>query len=80
MLWGNLDILNCLHFKLYVAHYFAQVDGILALVSSLVQDQTDQPSEEDDPEDFAEEQGLMGRFINLLHADDPDQQYLVCKS
>ena len=31
----------------------------------------------DDPEDFAEEQSLMGRFINLFHADNLDQQYLV---
>ena len=50
---------------------------MLAIVSPLVQDQSDQPDEEEDPEDFAEEQGLMGRFIHLLVADDPDQQYLV---
>ena len=43
----------------------------------LVQDQRDQPEEEEDPEDFAEEQGLMGRFIHLMYADDADQQYLV---
>ncbi|ELU14760.1 hypothetical protein CAPTEDRAFT_161426 [Capitella teleta] len=54
-----------------------EVDGILALVSPLVLDQSDQPEDEEDPEDFAEEQGLMGRFIHLLIADDPDQQYLV---
>ena len=61
------------------APYFitSKVDGILALISPLVQDQSDQPEEEEDPEDFAEEQGLMGRFIHLLVADDPDQQYLV---
>ncbi|GIY05603.1 vacuolar protein sorting-associated protein 35 [Caerostris extrusa] len=54
-----------------------QVEEILQLVSPLVQDQTDQPADEDDPEDFAEEQGLMGRFINLLQADTPDQQFLM---
>ena len=43
----------------------------------MVQDQNDQPDEPDDPEDFAEEQALMGRFIHLLYADDPNQQYLV---
>ena len=32
---------------------------------------------QEDPEDFAEEQGMMGRFINLLQADNADQQYLV---
>ena len=31
----------------------------------------------EDPEDFAEEQGLMGRFVQLLYSDNPDQQYLV---
>ncbi|KAL4630294.1 vacuolar protein sorting-associated protein 35-like [Arapaima gigas] len=54
-----------------------QVDSILNLVSTLVQDQPDQPSEEPDPEDFAEEQNLVGRFIHLLCSEDPDQQYLI---
>lgn len=31
----------------------------------------------DDPEDFAEEQSLMGKFVTLLKSDSPDQQYLV---
>ncbi len=56
-----------------------QVDGILTLVSPLIQNQSDQPEEEEDPEDFAEEQGLMGRFIHLMEGGDPDQQYLVHK-
>lgn len=42
-----------------------------------MQDQSDQPEEADDPEDFAEEQGIMGRFIHLLEAEDLNQQYLV---
>ncbi|KAK7912793.1 hypothetical protein WMY93_013004 [Mugilogobius chulae] len=54
-----------------------QVDSILNLVSTLIQDQPDQPSDEPDPEDFAEEQSLVGRFIHLLHSEDPDQQYLI---
>uniref|UniRef100_A0A8C8FA23 Vacuolar protein sorting-associated protein 35 n=1 Tax=Oncorhynchus tshawytscha TaxID=74940 RepID=A0A8C8FA23_ONCTS len=54
-----------------------QVDAILTLVSTLIQDQPDQPAEDPDPEDFAEEQSLVGRFIHLLLSDDPDQQYLV---
>lgn len=53
------------------------MDAILNLVSTLIQDQPDQPTDEPDPEDFAEEQSLVGRFIHLLHSDDPDQQYLV---
>ena len=31
----------------------------------------------DDPEDFVEEQSLMGKFVTLLKGDSPDQQYLV---
>lgn len=46
-------------------------------MSTLIQDQPDQPADEPDPEDFAEEQSIVGRFIHLLHSDDPDQQYLV---
>jgi len=52
---------------------------MLAVVSPLVQDQSDQ-QEEFDQEDFLEEQGLMGRFIHLLQGETADQQYLVCCS
>uniref|UniRef100_A0A8C5QYK4 Vacuolar protein sorting-associated protein 35 n=1 Tax=Leptobrachium leishanense TaxID=445787 RepID=A0A8C5QYK4_9ANUR len=51
-----------------------QVDAIMNLVSTLIQDQPDQPAEDPDPEDFADEQSLVGRFIHLLRSDDPDQQ------
>ncbi|XP_022256816.1 vacuolar protein sorting-associated protein 35-like isoform X1 [Limulus polyphemus] len=54
-----------------------EVDQILTLVAPLIQDQPDQPTEKDDPEDFAEEQGLVGRFVTLMSADTPDQQYLI---
>jgi len=53
-----------------------QVDGVLSLVSPLVQDQADQP-DDIDPEDFAEEQSLIGRLIHLMQGETPDQQYLV---
>ncbi|XP_061102286.1 vacuolar protein sorting-associated protein 35-like [Conger conger] len=54
-----------------------QVETILNLISTLVQDQPDQPAEDPDPEDFAEEQSLVARFIHLLCSDDLDQQYLI---
>ncbi|XP_064193260.1 vacuolar protein sorting-associated protein 35 isoform X1 [Anguilla rostrata] len=54
-----------------------QVETILSLVSTLIQDQPDQPAEDPDPEDFAEEQSLVGRFIHLLRSDDLDEQYLI---
>lgn len=50
---------------------------MLSIINVLVQDQNDQPEEAEDPDDFAEEQGFMGRFIHLLNSDDPNQQYLV---
>ena len=51
------------------------------MVAPLVQDQSDEPGEElVDPEDFAEEQSIVGRFIHLLNADDNDAQFMVCKS
>ncbi|WAR11383.1 VPS35-like protein [Mya arenaria] len=46
-------------------------------IPSQEQDQNDQPEEADDPEDFAEEQGLIGRFIHHLFSDDPNKQYLI---
>lgn len=36
------------------------------MVSPLVKDQPDQPVGEEDPEDFAEEQSLLGRFFFYL--------------
>ncbi|ETE72967.1 Vacuolar protein sorting-associated protein 35 [Ophiophagus hannah] len=54
-----------------------QVDAIMNLVSTLIQDQPDQPAEDPDPEDMADEQGLVGRFIHLLRSEDPNQQYLI---
>lgn len=59
------------------ASLMLQVDSIMNLVSTLIQDQPDQPIEDPDPEDFADEQSLVGRFIHLLRSEDPDQQYLV---
>lgn len=60
-----------------IIYWFQQVDGLLNILTVLVQDQNDQPEEPDDPEDFAEEQGIMGRFIHLLSSEDLNQQYLV---
>ncbi|XP_067132333.1 vacuolar protein sorting-associated protein 35 isoform X1 [Centruroides vittatus] len=54
-----------------------QVDQVLLLLAPLIQDQPDQPPDDNDPDDFAEEQGLMGRFIHLMQAETADQQYLI---
>lgn len=37
------------------------VDLVLSILTPLIQDQPDQPAIEEDPEDFDEEQGLLGR-------------------
>ncbi|PIK44550.1 putative vacuolar protein sorting-associated protein 35 [Apostichopus japonicus] len=71
---GKLIISNALDHKTQIPLQ-EQVDQILLLVAPLVQDQVDQPAE-DDPEEFAEDQSLMGRFLNLLEAESADQQYL----
>eukprot|EP00095_Tigriopus_kingsejongensis_P002089 maker-scaffold244_size240795-snap-gene-0.16 protein:Tk02089 transcript:maker-scaffold244_size240795-snap-gene-0.16-mRNA-1 annotation:"hypothetical protein CAPTEDRAFT_161426" len=54
-------------------------ETILAMLAPLVADQDDGPKAEnwDDPEEFIEEQSLMGRLVHLLVSDDPDQQYLI---
>ncbi|KAK9512960.1 hypothetical protein O3M35_001260 [Rhynocoris fuscipes] len=54
-----------------------EVDSILIMIAPLIFDQEDKDVLEQDPEDFAEEQGLLGRFIHHLKSDVPDQQYLI---
>ncbi|XP_001868892.2 vacuolar protein sorting-associated protein 35 isoform X2 [Culex quinquefasciatus] len=53
------------------------VDSVLGMIGPLISDQEDQPPEKIDPEDFAEEQGIVGRFVHLLRSDDPDTQYKI---
>lgn len=36
------------------------------MVSPLIKDQHDQPVGEEDPEDFAEEQSLLGRYVIII--------------
>ena len=40
-------------------------------------DEDDSPAGESSSEDFTEEQGLVGRFIHLMQAESPDQQFLI---
>ncbi|KAF6041131.1 VPS35 [Bugula neritina] len=53
-----------------------EADSLLTIISPLVVDQKDQPEEEEDPEDFSEEQTTVAKFISLLQAPEPDQQYV----
>lgn len=36
------------------------------MISSLIEDQTDQPVIDEDPEDFAEEQSLVAKYVSLF--------------
>lgn len=57
-----------------------EVDSILVMISPLIKDEPGQPAEKIDPEDFAEEQGITGRFVHLLRSDEPDQQYKILQT
>lgn len=54
-----------------------QAEQALGLAAPLVSDQSDQPQVEPDPDELAEEQSLVARFIHQLRSDDADQQYLI---
>jgi len=63
-----------------------QVDVLLSALAPLAANQEDGPGsveEWDDPEEFAEEQSLMGRLVLMLKADtatNPDMQYQILNS
>ena len=48
---------------------------MLNVLAPLAEDQSDGPTanEWDDPEEFVEEQGLMGRLIHMLRSPNPGQ-------
>jgi len=53
------------------------VEAFLLAVSPAVQDNEAQNNDDVDPDDFSEEQSLMGRFITLLNSDVADVQYQI---
>lgn len=57
-----------------------QVEIILGMISPLIRDQDDQPPGDPDPEDFADEQGLLARFIHHLKAESPEEQFNILNS
>ena len=54
-----------------------QVEQALGLVSTLVTDQSDQPTGDVDLEELAEEQSLLARLVHQFSSHVPDQQYLI---
>ncbi|XP_055687349.1 vacuolar protein sorting-associated protein 35 isoform X1 [Lutzomyia longipalpis] len=57
-----------------------QADSVLTMLGPLITDQEDQPATKPDAEDFAEEQGIVARFVHLLKSDDPDTQYKILQT
>lgn len=53
----------------------SQVESVLSMVSSMTCDQSDQPLVEPDPEDLAEEQGLLARW-SYIQKDQPYVKYV----
>lgn len=57
-----------------------EADCVLIMIAPLIKDEETQPFDKIDPEDFAEEQGIAGRFVHLLKSDDPDMQYKILQT
>ncbi|XP_046809942.1 vacuolar protein sorting-associated protein 35 isoform X1 [Lucilia cuprina] len=62
-----------------------QADAVLNIITPLIKDDEtivtkngQEPSV--DPDEFAEEQGIVARFIHLLRSEDPDMQYKILQS
>lgn len=56
-----------------------EVDSILSLITPLIEENT-QETNKMDIEDFAEEQGINGRFVHQLKSDKPDTQYEILQT
>lgn len=55
-----------------------EVDSLLQLISPLVVDANDKPTDyEEDNEDFIDEQTLVARVIHLMRSDNLDEQFIV---
>ncbi|XP_014246771.1 vacuolar protein sorting-associated protein 35 isoform X2 [Cimex lectularius] len=67
---------NCLNSNTYIGEQ-NEVDSILTIIAPLIHDEDEKDVVELDAEDFAEEQGLLGRFVHHLKSDVADQQYLI---
>lgn len=57
-----------------------EVDSVLILIGPLLKDEEDQSAENIDQEDFAEDQGIVARFIHYLYSGEPDMQYKILQT
>lgn len=53
------------------------MEELLNLIEPLLVDQDDQPDDLEKNEEFADEQSLVARLVNLIHAETADQQFIV---
>uniref|UniRef100_A0A0N5AF59 Vacuolar protein sorting-associated protein 35 n=1 Tax=Syphacia muris TaxID=451379 RepID=A0A0N5AF59_9BILA len=56
------------------------LEKFLLIAEPLLVDQDDQPEGLEKTEDFAEEQTLVARIVNLIHAETADQQFIMLKT
>ncbi|EDW01033.1 GH21205 [Drosophila grimshawi] len=61
-----------------------QADSLLTIITPLIEDDTTSSTtatnNSADAEEFAEEQGVVARFIHLLKSDEPDMQYKMLQT
>ena len=64
--------------KRFNTFFFHSSEQFFYLVFITDQEDGPTPDKWDDPDEFVEEQNLMGKIIHMLKADnDPDQQYQI---
>ena len=47
------------------------------MITPLIHDQNEGGNNEEDPENFAEEQGLVGRLVQYFKSEIPDEQCMI---
>ncbi|XP_055917939.1 vacuolar protein sorting-associated protein 35 [Eupeodes corollae] len=60
-----------------------EADKVLTMIAPLVKDEDGvnvNVEDKYDPEEFAEEQGIVARFVHLMKSEDPDMQYKILQN
>ncbi|XP_037941563.1 vacuolar protein sorting-associated protein 35-like [Teleopsis dalmanni] len=80
-------VMNILEFETFIPTA-EQADHVLKIIAPLIKDEENKETsnaktttnERLDPEEFAEEQGVVARFIHLMKSDEPDTQYKILQA
>ncbi|XP_073847876.1 vacuolar protein sorting 35 isoform X1 [Musca autumnalis] len=77
-------VMNVLEFETLIPTA-EQVDAVLNIITPLIKDdETASNNKGQEPvvdfDEFAEEQGIVARFVHLLKSEDPDMQYKILQS